>query len=478
MGKDSFVRQPKGKLLSFIPTGEYYFSKGIKAYHRRDFHKSKKYLQRAMHLEPNEPMIICQLAIVCTEMGEYQHSNRLLHMILEEIDSDMVECHYFLANNYAHIGYFKDAHHHATLYIDLNIDGEFIEDAEDLLDLLSLEQEDFEEGFFEEDDLIIKQEKATDLIENRQFSEAVVLLKEVIEQYPEYWSAYNNLALAYYHLDEKQKAYEILESVLELNPGNLHALCNKLLFAFAENRYEEVASLKVALRKIKPLLADHQLKLGTTLAVVGDYETALLWLRRLQKSGYHGDWGFYYYLALSSYFTGREQMAKLLWKKVVELKPEQEGNEPWAEEAEATSSHFLKKMKSDLAIERLVGLFLAVEAGHKAKALEVYPKSGNITMLERQYLEGTATTLQFAFDIAKRLQKENEESILYTWFSVFLEMANQEQQWNNPSAWAAATEYVWSKSEHVKQTQQTVAAKFGISTSTLQKYVKMVNKHL
>jgi len=31
----------------------------------------------------------------------YQQSNQLLHQILEEYDEDMVECHYFLANNYA-----------------------------------------------------------------------------------------------------------------------------------------------------------------------------------------------------------------------------------------------------------------------------------------------------------------------------------------------------------------------------------------
>ena len=110
MSKNSQATQPKGKLLSFIPTGEYYFTKGLKAFRHRDFHKAKKYLQRAMQLEPGEPMIVCQLAIIHTEMGDYQQSNHLLHMILEELDEDMVECHYFLANNYAHMGFFKDAY--------------------------------------------------------------------------------------------------------------------------------------------------------------------------------------------------------------------------------------------------------------------------------------------------------------------------------------------------------------------------------
>ena len=91
-----------------------------------------------MHLEPGEPMIVCQLAIVYTELGNYQKSNELLHSILEEWDEDMVECHYFLANNYAHLGYFKDAYHTCHSYLDLEKNGEFAEDTEDLLDVLTL----------------------------------------------------------------------------------------------------------------------------------------------------------------------------------------------------------------------------------------------------------------------------------------------------------------------------------------------------
>ena len=94
--------------MSFNPTGEYYFTLGLKAFQRREFQKAIKYLKRAMNLEPGEPMIVCQLAIIYTEIGEFHQSNELLHSILEELDEEMVECHYFLANNYAHLGYFKD----------------------------------------------------------------------------------------------------------------------------------------------------------------------------------------------------------------------------------------------------------------------------------------------------------------------------------------------------------------------------------
>jgi tetratricopeptide (TPR) repeat protein len=204
MVKVSKARIQKGKILSFVPNGEYYFTKGIKAYHRRDFKKAKKYLGRAMQLEPGEPMITCQLAIVSTELGEFENSNTLLHLILEDLDEEMAECHYFLANNYAHMGFFKDAYHHANMYLELEPNGDFSEDTEDLLELLSFEAEGLEDELYEQDDLMTKQEQARELLESGNFPKAIELLKIVIKEFPEYWSAYNNLALAYFYLGSRK----------------------------------------------------------------------------------------------------------------------------------------------------------------------------------------------------------------------------------------------------------------------------------
>lgn len=41
MRKGSNIEDEKGKILSFIPTGEYYFKKGLKAYRQRNLNKAK-----------------------------------------------------------------------------------------------------------------------------------------------------------------------------------------------------------------------------------------------------------------------------------------------------------------------------------------------------------------------------------------------------------------------------------------------------
>lgn len=492
MSKDSKARQTNGQLLPFNPTGEYYFAKGLKAYHKRDLYKSKKYLQRAIQLEPEEPMIVCQLAIVHSELGEYQQANKLFLTIVEELDADMVECHYFLANNYAHLGFFKDAYHHANLYLELDEDGDFADETVDLLDLLTMEAEEMDEELYEQDDLITKQEQARELLESGHFPKAVEILHSVIAEYPEYWSAYNNLALAYFYLGEIEKSSNILEKVFKENPGNLHALCNKLVFAFYERDLKEVKALKEVLKKINPLSIEHQFKLGATFALIGEYDAAFTWLRKLQKKGFDGDGAFYYWLSYAAYFTGRENLAKTAWAKAIEINPDKEGFEPWNDDKavkegfENHLSSILKKLNSDHIEERLFALFLtAVSDVQKdilvSKEINYNPKFSH---LEREYLSFIRKkNVQLSVpvhEIAALLYKNHqpigtvEAGLFLMWFSIFAESINKNHVIKNHLAWAAAVEYLWQKYRGDRISQQTIADQYGVSLSTLQKYVKLV----
>jgi len=496
MVKDAKARMQKGKILSFVPTGEYYFTKGLKAYHRRDFIKAKKYLGRAMQLEPGEPMITCQLAIVSTELGEFENSNRLLHLILEELDPEMAECHYFLANNYAHLGFFKDAYHHSKLYLQLDPDGDFSEDTEDLLDLLTLESEEFEDDLYEEDDLIIKQEQARELLESGYFPKAIELLNDVVKEYPEYWSAYNNLALAYFYLGKVEKAEAILEDVLERNPGNLHALCNRLVFAQYQGQSESAEQMKESLKKIQPLLSEYQFKLGATFALVGEYELAYLWLKKLYKHGFNGDGPFYYWLSHSAYFTGHENFAKSIWKKVLEISPDKEGLEPWNDKNVRTNGFedfkgsIFQKLESDYVEERLFALFLTSVSSKKEEIITSHRLFQNqkFTTLEKEYISlirsGKQSVAADAQEIAELFYENHQpigtiEAGLYLmWFSVFVEVNKTGVRLKNKRAWAGAVEYLWHKLRSEKISQQEIAERYGLSSATIGKYVKLVNNYL
>ncbi|MGP7819401.1 tetratricopeptide repeat protein [Niallia sp. 01092] len=500
MNKNSKIVKPMGQLITFNPTGEYYFSKGIKAYHRKDYYKSLKYLQRAMQLEPGEPMIVCQLAILYADIGEYQKSNKLLHLVLEELDEEMVECYYFLANNYAHLGFFKDAYYHANLYLKLDKNGEFVEETEDLLEVLTLETDELhEEEPYEEDDLINRQEEARQLLESGHFPKAVEMLTKVIQDYPEYWSAYNNLALAYFYLGEVEKANNILDEVFEKNVGNLHALCNKLVFAYYENEQSNVKQLTDILQKIKPISTDHQFKLGTTFALVGEYGSAFFWLKKLHKQGFAGDASFYYWFSYAAYYTGRENLAAILWEKVVAENPEKKGYEPWNKREDKVNgfednlTSIIKRLESNHLEERLFALFLTSISSYKEKILSAKNIQENqvLSPLEVQYLSFVKTgykiedpLLLSAHSTAEMMYKKHQpigtvEAGLYLmWFSVFIELHKAGVTMKNSSAWAAAMDYIWHKYRDEKISQQETADSYGLSPSTLQRYIKLIKQHL
>ena len=499
MSKDSKQGQ-RAKILSFHPTGEYYFTKGLKAYHRRELYKAKKFLERALELEPGEPMIACQLAITCTEIGEYSYSNNLLENILNVMDPYMSECHYFLANNYAHLGMFEEAYRHANAYLDKEEDGEFSEDAEDLLDLITFETDETEESLFQQDGLIIKQEKARNYLEAGNFQKAIEVLKEMIEEYQDYWSAYNNLALAYFYLGQIEEAYATLEEVLEKSPGNLHALCNLMVFHHYQQKEEKLEELVEMLANIRPMLIEHQFKLGATFALIGKYTLAYKWLKQLQNKGFQGDSSFYFWLATSAYHLGKEKTAYKAWQKVVELNPDKEGLEPWGEESTAVSGfeHHLpsivKRLESEFIEERLFAIFLVKHSKHKQSLVKnkLFTKNPSFTSLEKAYANVVKrsnenrelTPIDFADRTADLLYqhfkpiKLAEAGIYLMWFSVFVEATKSNLKLNNPAGWAAALEYVWYQLRDEKKSQASLAEKHFISVSTISKYIKLIQSFL
>ena len=60
------------------------------------------------------------------------------------------------------------------------------------------------------------------------------------------------------------------------------------------------------------------------------------------------------------------------------------------------------------------------------------------------------------------------------WFSVYVEGKENDLRFRNAKAWAAAIEYEWHKLRGEKITQKEIATMYGVSLSTLSKYVNQV----
>lgn len=283
--------------VSFNP--EFFFERGIRCLHRQDLAKAYKYFKRCVEWSPRETKYLIHLAAVYTEMGDFDSSNQLLSEVVHKLDEREVDCYYYMAHNYAHMGDFDLAEQYALLYLQESENGFYAEEAEDLLDLICYELDRTPRELDQENRLIGKHEKARACLEQGKFHEASKLFQEMIEEYPHFLAARNNLSLAYYYMGQFDQALNVLEEILEIDATNLHALCNLAVFLKHRGEEQYLKTLVQGLKKIHPLHMDHRHKLATTLGILGEDERAYEMVRFTHKV-----WFYTGSIALSLHSSG------------------------------------------------------------------------------------------------------------------------------------------------------------------------------
>ncbi|GIP40271.1 hypothetical protein J31TS4_35510 [Paenibacillus sp. J31TS4] len=321
--KKLVAEQKKQKVISIKMDATFFFERAVRSLDRLHYDKALKYFRKAVDYEPENPVNHCNLAGILSEMGNYGESNRILQQILEQVDPSMTECHFYMANNYANMEDFENAENSIVQYLEKDANGQFLEEAEEMIELLSYELErptkltqiKSRESFFEHD-------KARSLLEEGRFGEAVRVLNRLIKKDPEFLAARNNLALAYYYMGQFEKAMEAVLGVLEIEPGNLHAQCNLAIFHQHNEAKEELAPLLDLLRKTVPFQQDQVFKLATTMGILGEHEIAFRLFRRLVKNGDAAeDPCLYHYTAVAAYNIGRWTDAAKYWLQAERLDP-------------------------------------------------------------------------------------------------------------------------------------------------------------
>ncbi|NNV06907.1 lipopolysaccharide assembly protein LapB [Geobacillus sp. C56-T2] len=487
MGKR--LKQPsrKSTIVPFIQSGEYFFKKGMKAYDRGDLYKAKKYLERAVRLDGRDASFVLQLALVLSELGEYQSSNQWLFAIIHDLDETMYDCFYFLANNFACLGLFQEARQYAEHYLTHEPDGEFADDAADLLELVKFDVQEMTE---EQEQVMAWQERARYLLEQGEFAEAIETLKAVIACRPEFWPAHNNLALAYFYSGDVERAQRQLEEVLAHDPGNLHALCNALVFAHYLRDEQQTTALGDTLAGLYPLFREHQYKLGATMALVGRFDVAFRWLHRLYKYGFEADGPFYYWLAYAAYHTGHEPLARQVWERFAALHPEKRGEGPWMERTfgDETLVRIVRWLETEELADQLYGLYLfsrSPQAGKAELALAIsrlLPSDPRLRPFADYFLFGRADgPAMRAVNIGRMIDalsahNEEKEAIGRFAFAMAIRLSAQDEPFANGAAWAAALEYLWRRQRGERVTQKGMAAKYRLSVATVQKYVRKARR--
>lgn len=292
-----------------------FYERAIRSLDRFHYDKALKYFQKAVDYEPNNPINYCNMAGVLSEIGKYGESNHILQKVIKEIDPDMTECHFYMANNFANMEYFEEAERELLHYLQEDEEGHYLEEAEEMIELLQYELErptpltkvKARAGVYEHS-------RARELLEEGKFLDAIRLLETITEETPDFLAARNNLALAYYYVGLSSEAKLAIESVLEQDPANLHALCNLAIFYYYEDNQEKLKQLVGMLTKLDPFYQEHLFKLATTMGIVKEHGAALRHFQRLTKQGEaKKDPCIAHFAAVAACNIGRLELAEKYW---------------------------------------------------------------------------------------------------------------------------------------------------------------------
>ncbi|WP_431804267.1 tetratricopeptide repeat protein [Halobacillus andaensis] len=327
------ITEKQSNIIPFLHTGNFYFSYGIQAFKKRRFDSAVKWLKKAIELSPDEPLYPCQLSVVYTEVGSYHAANQVLSDVVTNFGEEYVDCYYLMANNYAHLGLLSDAKKYAEKYMERAEEGDFQEAAHQLLEMLnSLDEEEAEDDFtFEhEDELIIYQETAFYHLEHEEWEEALPVLQEMIQLFPEFTLAKHQYAFALFNSGNEEEAIEMERKWLETDNNDIHSHVNLATFYLLNQQKDSASQHIEPLRNVYPMHEQQKLAIAEILTRAGHYEEAVERFRGLKNKIVVGRRGYYKWFSIASYQTGKPSRALQLWEKGCKQFPllSEEGG-PW-----------------------------------------------------------------------------------------------------------------------------------------------------
>ncbi len=128
----------KTKVIPIQWDATFFFERAVRSLDRYHYDKALKYFRRAVEYEPDNPVNHCNMAGILSEMGNYEESNEILQSIVDELDPAMTECHFYMANNFANMEKYEAAEDALVRYLEEDSEGQFLDEAEEMMDLLHL----------------------------------------------------------------------------------------------------------------------------------------------------------------------------------------------------------------------------------------------------------------------------------------------------------------------------------------------------
>jgi len=310
------------KVVAFERGAEFYFDLGYKYIQKGRLKTALRYIEKAVRLKPCDSFLQFNYAGLLAEQGDIEHSTEVLVNIVKNLDPDYLECYFGLGCNYLQMQKIKKSAEYFSLYLEKDPDGEFSEEAEELLEMLTMIKDANNNMDDEELEKIYKlEEEAIDHLEKREYEKATQKFEKVVHMLPNAIPARNNLSLAYYYLGSLDKAIELAREVITYEETNVHANCNLAIFY---NKQGTTSWVKKQIRIISKIHTDNEdylYKIGDTYGSLGKHADAYRVFKRLLSID-SGNPMYVHFAAVASYNIKKYKESIKLWEKLFKIDDE------------------------------------------------------------------------------------------------------------------------------------------------------------
>lgn len=222
------------KIKNIVPyrsDAEFLYKIGIKYVDRKNFRTALKFLQKAADMEPYNADYLFNLACALAEIKDLVKSNHILASILKNIDPTFGECYFGLGCNYFDMGNLKKAKEYFQKYVYYEADGQFVDEAYDILYYLQIYDEIGPDSRKSRIAVQLTDEGISCLSQGN-LEKACTKFEKALENDPHAIKARNILSLMCFINGEFNRAVSLARSVIKLDEQNLFA--NFLLLIYYE----------------------------------------------------------------------------------------------------------------------------------------------------------------------------------------------------------------------------------------------------
>ena len=256
-------KNDKNNVIAFNQDHEFLFRIALKRATNREYDGALKYLEKALFLDMYNADYLFNKACILVEKKRIEESIEVLNYIIWKIDPTYAECYFGLGCNYFETGDFAKALACFEKYVNMVDDGEFLEDAYEILVYMQMS---FENGDISVDKKQINKirnqkafrkssirldEDGSQLLFSGDYKEAIKKFEKSIETYPEIASARVRLSMAYYMTGDSALAKCLASSALKLQKGNYLARLCLAFYYSAEGRFDKSEKMLKWLERVR-----------------------------------------------------------------------------------------------------------------------------------------------------------------------------------------------------------------------------------